>query len=138
MTAVINRINFDPMAGTAGHAPVQSRPAAPAVQFSSLLEDELQASGRVRFSAHALKRMDERGIQLTPADQDRLTQALDEAAAKGSRESLLLMDRLALVVHVPSRTVITAVPHSETGNSVFTNIDSAVVVGRGALPTQTR
>jgi flagellar operon protein len=135
---MVSRVGLNPKAGTAGQFPVPSRSAASAVQFSSVLEDELQAPGRVRFSAHALKRMDERGIQLTPGDQVRVTRALDEAAAKGARESVLLMDRLALVVNVPNRTVITAVPHGEAGDSVFTNIDSAVVVGRGALPAQSR
>jgi len=41
---------------------------------------------------------------------------------------LLLMDRLALVVSVPNRTVITVVPREELQDAVFTNIDSAVLV----------
>ncbi|MCP4646027.1 MAG: hypothetical protein GY851_36625 [bacterium] len=101
--------------------------------FSSVLEKELRASPSVRFSAHALQRLDDRGIRLTAADAARVDRAVDEAAAKGGRESLLLMDRLALVVNVPNRTVITVMPQDGTGDAVFTNIDSAVVVSRDGL-----
>ena len=48
-------------------------------------------------------------------------------AAKGARESLVLMDGLALVVSVANRTVITAVGTDRMTDQIFTNIDSAAV-----------
>jgi flagellar operon protein len=73
----------------------------------------------------------ERGIRLSDAELGRIAKAIDDAGAKGARESLLLMDRLALVVSVANRTVITALEPDGNQNAVFTNIDSVVVLGSG-------
>jgi flagellar operon protein len=60
---------------------------------------------------------------------ERLHAAVDKAAGKGSRETLVLMDnQLAFVVSVRNRTVITAMDGATVKDSVFTNIDSAIVV----------
>ena len=53
--------------------------------------------------------------------------AVSKAAAKGARESLILLDDLALVVSVKNRTVITAIAPDRIRENVFTNIDSAVI-----------
>ena len=53
--------------------------------------------------------------------------AVDRAAAKGARESLVLVDDTAFVVSVRNRTVITAVDRARMRDQVFTNIDSAVI-----------
>lgn len=113
--------------------PERPRPGAQPAEggaFGQILSETLrQNSGaEVRFSAHALDRLKEREIQLTPTDHEQIRDAVDRAAAKGSRESLLLKADLALVVNVPNRTVITAVPGSRLKEHVFTNIDSAVLL----------
>ena len=41
------------------------------------------------------------------------------------------MDRLALVVGVPSRTVITVIEPQDGSPAVFTHIDSVVMTPRG-------
>lgn len=111
--------------------------STPKSTFSDVLRGEVARGENVRFSAHAQQRLDSRAIRLTPDDQDRISRAVDQAAAKGARESLLLMDGVALVVSVPNRTVITALGTNESDNTVITNIDSAVVVpGSLATPTQ--
>ena len=51
---------------------------------------------------------------------------MDRAAQKGARESLVLLDDVALVVSIKNRTVITAVDAANLKENVFTNIDSAV------------
>jgi len=53
---------------------------------------------------------------------------VSKAAAKGARESLILLDDKAFVVSVRNRTVITAVDGEHLKENVFTNIDSAVIV----------
>ena len=118
-----------PRSATQAQAPSCTTPGS---SFDDVLKAELNVNGDVRFSAHAQRRMNSRGVSLTPNDQARITRAVDTAAAKGSRESLLLMERVALVVNVPNRTVVTVVPHGEAKDSVFTNIDSAVVVAQDA------
>ena len=88
-----------------------------------------QAIGGVKFSQHATQRLQTRNINLSPTQLNQLNSAVDKAAQKGSRESLILMNNeLALVVSVTNRTVITAMDGASIKDNVFTNIDSAVVV----------
>ena len=131
-----------PRGPTAWQTPAALSPA-PAPQgkaaFANVLRAQLGQSEPVHFSAHAQQRLDSRAIRLTPDDNTRIARAVDQAAAKGARESLLLMDKVALVVSVPNRTVITALGPDESANTVFTNIDSAVVVpgAPATLPIET-
>ena len=46
----------------------------------------------------------------------------------GIRESLVILDSLAFIVNVPSKTVVTAMDQSESESNIFTNIDGAVIV----------
>lgn len=80
----------------------------------------------VRFSKHALQRVGARG--LSQQEQHALAQAVDKARRDGSRESLILMGDLALVVNVQHGTVITAFDESRLRQTVVTHIDSAVIV----------
>lgn len=93
--------------------------------FAQVLDQKGQ---EVKLSAHAQSRLKSRNIQMDPARQAKLAAAVDKAAAKGSRESLVLMDDVGFVVSVRNRTVITAVDGPSMKDNVFTNIDSAVIV----------
>jgi len=81
----------------------------------------------ITFSKHAQRRIDQRGIEFDVALAGRLERAVERAEAKGSRDSLVLLDELALVVSVQHRTVITAVDEQSRKEHVFTNIDSVVI-----------
>jgi flagellar operon protein len=81
----------------------------------------------LRFSKHALERVQRRGIPLDPTTLGRLHEGVGRAAGKGSRDSLVLVDGTAFVVSVPNRTVITAVGSEHMREHIFTNIDSAVI-----------
>lgn len=96
--------------------------------FESIFQEKLGEQSEIKFSAHALKRLESRQIALGGQEMALLKEAVNKAEAKGARESLILMDRLALVVSVKNRTVITAVDESSLKDNVFTNIDSAVIV----------
>ncbi len=100
-------------------------PPAGASAFGQILDQELTG---VKFSQHAKERLQTRNIALGSNELAKLSMALDKAAAKGARESLVLMDNVALVVSVKNRTVITAVDDASLKNNVFTNIDSAVII----------
>jgi flagellar operon protein len=111
-----------------GQPAAKPLPKSSDLDFAKVLRDTAAPSGEgLRLSAHARQRLEARGIEWTPERQARMEQAVDQAAAKGGRESLVLMDRCAFVVSVPNRTVITAMPNESSGGAVFTNIDSAVV-----------
>lgn len=109
-------------------APPPARAAAPG--FDRLLADrirEARGAQGLRWSAHAVQRLAQRHIAVTPEVQRRLEGAVDRLAAKGGRESLVMVDRMAFVVSVTNRTVITAVDPAGMRDQVFTNIDSAVL-----------
>lgn len=91
--------------------------------FEQILQD-----ARVRFSHHAEQRLRQRGIQLKPEQMTKLNSAIDQAASKGAKESLMLFQDLALIVNVQNRTVVTALDGASMKNNIFTQIDSAVII----------
>ena len=58
----------------------------------------------------------------------RLEDGVEQAHAKGIKDSLVLVDSLAFIVNVPSKTVVTAMDQTETQSNIFTNIDGAVIM----------
>ncbi len=118
-------------------SPLRSTPASPtgaslqtqrtqAAPSGSGFADALQKAQNVRFSNHAQKRLETRNIALTDDGISRLAQAVDRAAGRGGRESLVMMDDLAFLVNVKERLVITAIDAQSRGEGVFTQIDSVV------------
>ncbi|MHB9093039.1 MAG: TIGR02530 family flagellar biosynthesis protein [Eubacteriales bacterium] len=95
--------------------------------FKEVLESQIAAGG-IKFSAHAEARLASRNIQLTQAELTKLSVAVEQAAQKGSRDSLIMMDKMAFVVSVQNKTVVTAVDDASMKEHVFTNIDSAVII----------
>lgn len=96
--------------------------------FSSILQDKIEQGNEVKFSAHALHRMEERQLDFNAGVLDRLNQGLRELDAKGSVNSLIMLDETAFVVSVKNKTVVTAVDKTGQSNNVFTNIDSVAIV----------
>lgn len=94
--------------------------------FEAVFAEEVAKEG-LKFSAHAEKRLASRGIAFSPEEMQNLSAAVDRAAAKGARESLILLGDTAFVVSVRNRTVITAIDGPNLKDNVFTNIDSAVI-----------
>lgn len=120
--------------GVRGAAPGRPGAAAPvtrgAAGAGSDAGDAFAAAlerSRVTFSGHAQKRMEQRGLDLGPERMARLERAMDRAEAKGSRDSLILLDELALVVSIRNHTVVTAIDQGAGREQVFTNIDSVVI-----------
>lgn len=93
--------------------------------FDKLLNEKLDT---LKFSQHALDRLQSRNLQLSESDLKRLSQAVDKAAQKGAKESLVMMNDIALVVSVKNRTVITAMDGNGAEDKIITNIDSAVIL----------
>lgn len=94
--------------------------------FAEYLTDAISERKEVKFSAHAQRRLVSRGIEISGERGERLASAVDLAQKKGGRDSLILMDELALIVNVPTRTVVTAIERDGLAERVVTNIDSAV------------
>jgi flagellar operon protein len=90
--------------------------------------DTLGAKHTIKFSNHAIERMQTRGISYNPESLLRLDEAIKKAAAKGSKDTLVLMDDSALIVSVKNNTVVTVMDKNNLKENVFTNIDSTVVL----------
>lgn len=94
--------------------------------FEQLLDKKLNET--LKFSNHAQERLKSRNIELSDIDMQKLVEAVGKAREKGSRDSLILMKDLALVVSVKNNTVITAVDSQNLKDNIFTNIDSAIIL----------
>lgn len=81
----------------------------------------------MKFSKHANQRLENRNIELSKDQLERLNQGVGQARTKQIQESLVMMDNLAFIVNVKNNTVVTAMEQGESGQ-VFTNIDGAVIV----------
>jgi flagellar operon protein len=117
--------NIDKIQGNTNHSAVQ-RPVQQQAGFEKILQDKIQASAELKFSKHAEMRLQTRNILLSQAQKEKIGQAVSKAEAKGVKDSLIMVDNVALVVNVKSKTVITAVNSNELKDNVFTNIDGAV------------
>jgi flagellar operon protein len=91
--------------------------------FNSIFQEELE---KVKFSNHALKRLESRNIHLDDIELNKIESAVNRAELKGAKDSLVMMRDKAFIVNIPNRTVITAMQVGEEQDNVFTNIDSVV------------
>lgn len=94
--------------------------------FDDILKEQISKTSEIKFSKHAQMRLEARNIQITDVQKQKISKAVDKAEQKGVKDSLVMMDDIALVVNVKNRTVITAVKSNELKENVFTNIDGAV------------
>ncbi len=96
--------------------------------FQKILKQQMAEQEGLKFSVHALSRIQSRKIYLTREQLGKLNQAVAKAERKGARESLVLFSDRAFVVSVKNKTVITAIENEALKDKIFTNIDSAVIV----------
>lgn len=85
----------------------------------------IDTADQVKFSKHAVKRLEMRNILISDEQKARLEDAADQAMEKGMTESLVMVDNLAFILNVKNKTIVTAV--NDTANAVFTNIDGAII-----------
>ena len=97
--------------------------------FEKILREKAEQTSvqELKFSKHAGLRLEERNINLTAEQLDRLKEATRKADEKGIKESLMIMDDMAFIVNIKNNTVITAMEQSDSSENVFTNIDGAVI-----------
>lgn len=106
----------------------QSAAKADGGSFKEMFSRELAADQGVHFSKHASQRLFSRGIELSDKTLAGIANAIDRAASKGSKETLVLTDEAALVISVPNRTVVTAFDRDNLREGIVTSIDSAVIL----------
>ena len=104
-------------------------------QFGTMLQREIQrvspegeSSFTVAFSKHAMARAEERGIEVTDALMDQLSDSVERASAKGATNILAFDATRAFIINVPHGRVITTMSQEEMQENIFTNIDGAVLL----------
>lgn len=112
-----------------GGQKTESQRTTDGLSFQDILQQKsLTAGGGLKFSKHALGRLLDRNIELDSGQLERLNLGAAKAEAKGIRDSLVIVDKMAFIVNVPNQTVVTAMDSTETNENVFTNINGAVIV----------
>ncbi len=96
-------------------------------KFDKILKNSIETAD-LKFSAHAIERLNYRDISLEKDDLLKLNEAVKKAQSKGSKESLILLNDVALIVSVKNKMVITAVDKAQMKEKIFTNIDSTVIL----------
>jgi flagellar operon protein len=85
-------------------------------------------ASQLKFSNHAVERMQLRGIHFDAQQLEKINQAIQKAETKGAKNTLLVTDNSALIVSVKDKTVVTVMDRQNIKDNVFTNIDSTVLV----------
>lgn len=104
----------------------QNRPTGQS--FQDILSKVKSQSDEVKFSKHAINRLDQRNIELSKSEIAKINDAIDKAEKKGIKDALIIMDNKAFVANVKNKTIITASTNEQLKENVFTNIDGAVIV----------
>ena len=110
------------------HKQLKTQEVQQELSFKDILKNKAAVDTELKFSKHASVRLEQRGIQLTQGQMERLTDATTRAGQKGIKDSLVIVDELAFIVNIPNHTVVTAMESAEAMTNVFTNIDGAVIM----------
>jgi flagellar operon protein len=84
-------------------------------------------NSELSFSWHARQRLEQRQLNISEKELERLDKAVLALNRKGGKLALVLLDQLAMLVSISNRRVITIAAREQLEQSVFTNIDSAAV-----------
>lgn len=103
-------------------------------EFKGLIEEQLRqpqvtqkdVGADVNVSSHAMKRLQERNIELDGNEYMKLKEAVSKLRAKGGHDSLVITNKAAYVIDVDKNTVVTAVDKNNMNENVFTKIDSTI------------
>lgn len=96
--------------------------------FEQVLDRIKKTNEDIIFSKHALFRMDNRNMQLTNTELEKLKSAINKAEDKGVKDALILVGDKAFIASIKNKTIITTLNKEQIKDNVFTNIDGAVIV----------
>lgn len=97
--------------------------------FDQLVQTKIdRLEGGVKLSSHVRRRLEERKINLDAELAGKISAAFQKAETKGAKDSLLLINDLALIASISNKTIVTALDETGSKDRVFTNIDSAVII----------
>ena len=80
----------------------------------------VNGDAKVKYSSHALDRIERRGISISPSDEARLVSGMQSLKSKNVSDGLVVIDNKRFVVSVANNTVITIMASGD--RDVYTNI----------------
>jgi flagellar operon protein len=83
-------------------------------------------SADFNLSGHAVKRLQERNIEMDSQEYLKLKEAFGKLRNKGGHDSLIITNKAAYIVDVDKNMVVTAVDKNQMSDNVFTKIDSTI------------
>lgn len=96
--------------------------------FEEILEKTKNKNNEIKFSKHAISRIDTRNIQLSEDELEQLKIGFNKAEEKGIKDALIFVGDKAFIASIKNKTIITTFSKEQLKNNVFTNIDGAVIV----------
>jgi flagellar operon protein len=108
--------------------PIKANENQKKLSFEEVLKNVAKNNSEIKFSKHAIERMNKRNIKLSDNDIDKIKNAINKAGEKGVKEALILMNNTAFIASVKNRTIITTAASEQLKDNVFTNIDGAVIL----------
>jgi flagellar operon protein len=107
------------------HAGVSTPPLQPTKVAGQGFQDVLsgvtvQNDTKVKYSSHALDRIERRGINISQSDEARLVSGIQTLKNKNVSDGLVVIDNKRFVVSVTNNTVITIMASGD--RDVYTNI----------------
>jgi flagellar operon protein len=96
--------------------------------FEAILSNTVGTTSELQFSKHAAQRLKLRDIKFSDSQLTRIENGVTKAKQKGIKDSLVLVDNIALVVNTKNNIVITAMEQRNDNENIYTNIDGAVIV----------
>jgi flagellar operon protein len=121
-----NKVNIAQNQHNRTNLPVKSQVNTNSQDFRGVFNQVSNNEG-LQFSKHANMRLNNRNITLSNEQLARIEDGVSAAKDKGIKDSLVLVDNIALVVNITNKVVVTALSQNSEQN-VFTNIDGAVIV----------
>jgi flagellar operon protein len=100
----------------------------PQVNASKSFHEYLESEKKLKFSAHAQKRIESRNIEILPDELEKIEAGVAKLRKKGCRDSIILSQDKAYVVSVKNNTVVTIVDEANLKENIFTNIDSMTML----------
>lgn len=94
--------------------------------FKDLLDQQIKNT--VTFTKHASIRKEQRNIEVSETDLEKLGDACDKAQEKGIGNALIMMEDSAFIVNAADKRVITVMDKNEMKNKLFNDIDGAVFI----------
>ena len=108
--------------------PAEDKNISKGTSFDTVFQEEVSKQSEVKFSKHAMERLQARNIKLSKEDLNKIGDAVNRAAEKGVKETLIIMGNSAFIANVKNKMIITAATEDNLKNNVFTNIDGAVII----------